>query len=187
MFELVDDRLRISLTSLTTAVVVFAFAAVLLGAYELGRARGQRTGVVTGYQQAQRDAGDASEDELTQLRSQTPATDVVSALVDRHARTNNGSGKSSQAARDPFRPSAESGAGPVTWTQGLTYRGKFDNTPEVVKFAETLERVCIETVEQGKMTKDLAILIGPDQPWLTTEGFFEEIVKNLEAAMAQAA
>ncbi|HEX7753170.1 MAG TPA: NADP-dependent isocitrate dehydrogenase [Novosphingobium sp.] len=73
------------------------------------------------------------------------------------------------------------------WTQGLTYRGKFDNTPEVVKFAETLERVCIETVEQGKMTKDLAILIGPDQPWLTTEGFFEEIVKNLEAAMAQAA
>ena len=73
------------------------------------------------------------------------------------------------------------------WTQGLTYRGKFDNTPEVVKFAETLERVRIETVEQGKMTKDLAILIGPDQPWLTTEGFFEEIVKNLEAAMAQAA
>ena len=72
------------------------------------------------------------------------------------------------------------------WTQGLTYRGKFDDTPEVVKFAETLERICIETVEQGKMTKDLAILIGPDQPWLTTEGFFEEIVKNLEAAMAGA-
>ncbi|MEP7222030.1 MAG: NADP-dependent isocitrate dehydrogenase [Novosphingobium sp.] len=70
------------------------------------------------------------------------------------------------------------------WTRGLMYRGKFDGTPEVVKFAETLERVCIETVETGKMTKDLAILIGPEQPWLTTEGFFEEVVKNLETAMA---
>jgi len=69
------------------------------------------------------------------------------------------------------------------WTRGLIYRGRFDNTPEVVKFAETLERVCIETVESGKMTKDLAILIGPDQPWLTTEGFFEAIVQNLEAEM----
>ncbi|MGH6787576.1 MAG: NADP-dependent isocitrate dehydrogenase [Novosphingobium sp.] len=70
------------------------------------------------------------------------------------------------------------------WTRGLIYRGKFDETPEVVKFAETLERVCIETVESGKMTKDLAILIGPQQPWLTTEGFFEAIVENLETAMA---
>ena len=70
------------------------------------------------------------------------------------------------------------------WTGGLRYRGKFDNTPEVVKFAETLERVCIETVESGKMTKDLAILIGPEQPWLTTEGFFEAIVENLEKEMA---
>jgi len=70
------------------------------------------------------------------------------------------------------------------WTRGLIYRGKFDNTPDVVKFAETLERVCIETVESGKMTKDLAILIGPNQPWLTTEGFFEAIVENLENEMA---
>ena len=70
------------------------------------------------------------------------------------------------------------------WTRGLIYRGKFDETPEVVKFAETLERVCIETVESGKMTKDLAILIGPNQPWMTTEKFFEAIVENLEAAMA---
>jgi isocitrate dehydrogenase len=70
------------------------------------------------------------------------------------------------------------------WTRGLIYRGKFDETPEVVKFAETLERVCIETVESGKMTKDLAILIGPNQPWLTTEKFFEAIVENLETAMA---
>ena len=70
------------------------------------------------------------------------------------------------------------------WTRGLIYRGRFDETPEVVTFAETLERVCIETVESGKMTKDLAILIGPDQPWMTTEKFFEAIVENLEKAMA---
>ncbi len=70
------------------------------------------------------------------------------------------------------------------WTRGLMYRGRFDGTPEVVAFAETLERICIETVESGKMTKDLAILIGPNQPWLTTEGFFEAIVENLETAMA---
>jgi isocitrate dehydrogenase len=70
------------------------------------------------------------------------------------------------------------------WTRGLIYRGRFDNTPEVVKFAETLEKVCIETVESGQMTKDLALLIGPDQAWLTTEKFFEAIVRNLEAEMA---
>ncbi|WP_343610130.1 NADP-dependent isocitrate dehydrogenase [Novosphingobium sp.] len=70
------------------------------------------------------------------------------------------------------------------WTRGLIYRGKFDNTPDVVKFAETLEAVCIKTVESGKMTKDLALLIGPDQNWMTTEQFFEEIVKNLESEMA---
>ena len=69
------------------------------------------------------------------------------------------------------------------WTGGLKFRGKFDETPEVVGFAETLERVCVETVEQGKMTKDLAILVGPDQPWMTTEQFFEAIRANLEKAM----
>ena len=71
------------------------------------------------------------------------------------------------------------------WTQGLSYRGKFDETPEVTKFAETLERVCIETVESGKMTKDLALLIGPDQAWMTTEQFFEAIRVNLEDAMGK--
>jgi isocitrate dehydrogenase len=64
------------------------------------------------------------------------------------------------------------------------YRGKFDNTPDVVKFAETLERVCIATVEKGYMTKDLALLIGPGQAWQTTEQFFETIVENLEKEMA---
>ena len=70
------------------------------------------------------------------------------------------------------------------WTGGLKYRGKFDDTPEVVTFAETLERVCIETVESGKMTKDLALLVGPEQAWMTTEQFFEAIRVNLETAMA---
>ena len=69
------------------------------------------------------------------------------------------------------------------WTRGLIYRGRFDDTPDVVRFAETLERVCIDTVESGKMTKDLAILIGPDQAWLTTEGFFAAVVANLETEM----
>jgi len=71
------------------------------------------------------------------------------------------------------------------WTRGLMYRGKFDETPDVVEFAETLERVCIETVENGAMTKDLALLIGPGQNWLTTEQFFEAIVENLEKEMAK--
>jgi isocitrate dehydrogenase len=71
------------------------------------------------------------------------------------------------------------------WTQGLSYRGKFDDTPEVTRFAETLERVCIETVESGKMTKDLALLIGPDQSWQTTEDFFESIRENLETEMGR--
>jgi isocitrate dehydrogenase len=70
------------------------------------------------------------------------------------------------------------------WTRGLMYRGKFDETPDVVRFAETLEKVCIRTVESGSMTKDLALLIGPGQNWLTTEQFFEAIVDNLEKEMA---
>ena len=72
----------------------------------------------------------------------------------------------------------------IAWTGGLKYRGKFDETPEVVRFAETLERVCIETVESGKMTKDLALLIGPGAPWLTTQEFLGAINENLQAAMA---
>ena len=69
------------------------------------------------------------------------------------------------------------------WTGGLKYRGKFDDTPDVTRFAETLERVCVDTVEGGQMTKDLAILIGPEQPWMTTEQFFEAVRVNLETAM----
>ena len=70
------------------------------------------------------------------------------------------------------------------WTQGLSHRGKMDGTAEVTQFAGTLERVCVETVESGQMTKDLALLIGPDAPWLTTEDFLDAIDANLRKAMA---
>lgn len=69
------------------------------------------------------------------------------------------------------------------WTRGLHYRGKFDGTPDVSQFAENLEAVCIETVESGAMTKDLAILIGPDQPWLTTQQFLDTLDVNLKKRM----
>jgi len=70
------------------------------------------------------------------------------------------------------------------WTGGLKFRGRFDGTPDVTRFAEDLERVCIETVESGAMTKDLALLVGPDQAWMTTEQFFEAVRLNLEKKMA---
>ncbi len=70
------------------------------------------------------------------------------------------------------------------WTRGLEHRGKLDSTPDVSAFAQTLERVCIETVERGQMTKDLALLVGPDQPWLTTQDFLGAIDANLQKAMA---
>jgi len=70
------------------------------------------------------------------------------------------------------------------WTRGLGYRAKFDGTEDVAKFAETLEKVCIDTVESGKMTKDLALLVSPDQPFLTTDEFLDAIDANLKIAMA---
>jgi len=69
------------------------------------------------------------------------------------------------------------------WTGGLKHRGRMDDTSDVVGFAETLERVCVETVEAGAMTKDLAILIGPEQEWLTTNQFLDKLDQNLQAAM----
>ncbi len=68
------------------------------------------------------------------------------------------------------------------WTGGLKHRGTLDNTPAVTAFAEALERVCVQTVESGKMTKDLAALVGPDQEWLTTEGFLAALDENLAVA-----
>jgi isocitrate dehydrogenase len=70
------------------------------------------------------------------------------------------------------------------WTSGLSARGRMDGTPEVKQFAETLQRVCVQTVESGKMTKDLALLVGPDQPWQTTEEFLSSIDGNLKLATA---
>jgi len=69
------------------------------------------------------------------------------------------------------------------WTRGLIYRGRFDGTPDVTQFAETLERVCVNTVEAGFMTKDLALLVGAQQKWLNTEDFLAKIDENLQAAI----
>jgi isocitrate dehydrogenase len=70
------------------------------------------------------------------------------------------------------------------WTQGLTYRGKMDGTPKVVEFAEALEQVCVDAVEAGEMTKDLAILISKDAPFLHTEDFLDALDRRLQAKMA---
>ncbi|MBB4120533.1 NADP-dependent isocitrate dehydrogenase [Martelella radicis] len=70
------------------------------------------------------------------------------------------------------------------WTRGLAHRGKLDGNEELTNFAHTLEKVCIDTVESGHMTKDLALLIGPDQPWLSTTAFLDKIDENLQKAMA---
>ena len=69
------------------------------------------------------------------------------------------------------------------WTSGLAHRAKLDNNPELARFSDTLERVCIETVESGKMTKDLALLISKDSPWLNTQEFLAAIDDNLKAEM----
>ena len=69
------------------------------------------------------------------------------------------------------------------WTQGLKYRGQFDNTPDLVNFAATLEKVCIQAIEAGHMTKDLAILVGPEQPWMTTTGFLDKLDSMLKVHM----
>ncbi|MCD1632399.1 NADP-dependent isocitrate dehydrogenase [Martelella mediterranea] len=70
------------------------------------------------------------------------------------------------------------------WTRGLAHRGKLDDNQDLIHFAETLEKVCVDTVESGHMTKDLALLIGPDQPWLSTTAFLDKIDENLKKAMA---
>jgi len=70
------------------------------------------------------------------------------------------------------------------WTRGLAHRAKLDDNAELMKFATTLEKVCVDTVESGFMTKDLALLVGPDQKWLSTTGFLDKIDENLKKAMA---
>ncbi|MBV9395933.1 MAG: NADP-dependent isocitrate dehydrogenase [Methylobacteriaceae bacterium] len=70
------------------------------------------------------------------------------------------------------------------WTRGLAHRAKLDNNAELKRFADTLEKVCVDTVEAGYMTKDLALLVGPDQKWLSTTGFLDKVDENLKKAMA---
>jgi len=70
------------------------------------------------------------------------------------------------------------------WTRGLAHRAKLDNNSTLDTFAHTLEKVCVDTVEAGSMTKDLALLVGPEQKWLTTEGFLDKVDENLKKAMA---
>jgi isocitrate dehydrogenase len=70
------------------------------------------------------------------------------------------------------------------WTRGLAHRAKLDNNPALTKFSSALEKVCVDTVEAGFMTKDLALLVGPDQKWLSTTGFLDKIDENLKTAMA---
>ncbi len=72
------------------------------------------------------------------------------------------------------------------WTRGLAYRGRFDNTPDVVHFANTLEKVCIDTVESGQMTKDLALLVGKDAQWLDTQPFLDVLDERLKKELAKA-
>lgn len=79
--------------------------------------------------------------------------------------------------------STNSMASIFAWTRGLAHRGKLDGTSDVTHFAETLEKVCVDTVEAGDMTKDLSLLVGPDQKWLSTEGFLDKIDANLKKSM----
>jgi len=108
----------------------------------------------------------------------SPSGDVVEAeaahgTVTRHFREYQ---KGKETSTNPI-------ASIYAWTRGLWYRGKFDGTPELQRFAETLERVCVETVEAGFMTKDLALLISPQQTWLTTGQFLDKLDQNLNKAM----
>ena len=82
--------------------------------------------------------------------------------------------------------STNSAASIFAWTRGLAHRGKLDENEELIRFAETLEKVTVATIEEGFMTKDLALLVGPDQPWLSTMGFLDKVDANLKKAMASA-
>ena len=105
---------------------------------------------------------------------QTVEAEAAHGTVTRHYRQHQ---QGKQTSTNPI-------ASIFAWTRGLTYRARFDNTPEVEKFAQTLEDVCIKTVERGQMTKDLALLIGSDQPFLTTDEFLDALDTNLQAAMS---
>ena len=105
---------------------------------------------------------------------QTIEAEAAHGIVTRHYRQHQ---KGEKTSTNPI-------ASIFAWTRGLSYRGKFDDTPEVVKFAETLENVCIKTIESGKMTKDLAILISASQPFQTTDEFLDTLDVNLQKEMS---
>jgi isocitrate dehydrogenase len=104
----------------------------------------------------------------------TVEAEAAHGTVTRHYRLHQ---KGEQTSTNPI-------ASIFAWTRGLAYRGEFDATPEVVTFARTLEKVCVDTVESGQMTKDLALLVGPEQPWLTTQQFMDALAANLTRALA---
>ena len=79
--------------------------------------------------------------------------------------------------------STNSTASMFAWSRGLKHRAKLDNNVELAKFAETMETVIVETIESGFMTKDLALLVGDEQSWLSTEGFIDKVSENLQKAM----
>src|SRR4029078_1072800 len=80
--------------------------------------------------------------------------------------------------------STNSIASVFAWTQGLSHRAKLDSNADLAKFSKTLEKVCVDTVEAGFMTKDLALLVGAEQRWLSTTGFLDKIDEKLQKAMA---
>ena len=86
--------------------------------------------------------------------------------------------------QDGHETSTNSIASIYAWTGGLKHRAKLDGNDQLMTFAETLERVVVETVEAGSMTKDLALLVGPEQEWLSTTGFLDKIDENLQKAMS---
>jgi isocitrate dehydrogenase len=104
---------------------------------------------------------------------QTVEAEAAHGTVTRHFREHQ---KGNKTSTNPI-------ASIFAWTQGIAYRGRFDATPEVIRFAETLERVCVETVESGFMTKDLALLVGQNQDYLSTEEFLAKLDENLQVAM----
>jgi isocitrate dehydrogenase len=103
----------------------------------------------------------------------TVEAEAAHGTVTRHYREHQ---KGKQTSTNPI-------ASIFAWSRGLTYRARIDETPEVDRFAKTLEQVCVDTVEAGAMTKDLAVLIGPDQPWMTTQQFLDKLDQNLQARM----
>ncbi len=105
---------------------------------------------------------------------QTVEAEAAHGTVTRHYREHQ---KGKETSTNPI-------ASIFAWTRGLQYRGTFDDTPAVIEFAKTLEKVCVDTVEGGAMTKDLAILISSDQKWLTTNQFFDKVDANLKRALA---